>query len=136
MSVTAASIENEAQTNGSVVQALSTQLQSLHQAIPPLQQQANDVASHVVVLHSSFRQLNRDVRSLHAEGFQQLAELSRSIQNSGANVETAISSKLGEYSEQMHRLGQDIINDILPHKDEQFMRLEALVRIRITQKMS
>ena len=106
---------------------MSTQLVSLHQAVPPLQRQADDVVNRVRVEHSGFRQLNCDVRSLRAGGFQQLAELSRSMQNPGASVETAIISKLDEYGQQMHNLGQDIKRDISQDKGGQLMRIEALV---------
>ena len=107
-----------------------TTLFQQHQAVPTFQRKADDVFDNIGAMRSDIHDLKQDVRGLRAQGFRQLTEVSRDVGTSKACTETGIISKLNEYGEQMHNLGQDIKRDISQDKGGQLMRLEALVRNR------
>ena len=109
------------------VQALSSPLQAIKKAFPPIQQQTENTAITVRAMHDEVHILRREAQNSQERVLQEIIGLANHADHSSRNLDSAIVIALDSYSTKMNNLKHDLIFSQSQHTGEVIAKLEAMV---------
>ena len=108
------------------IQALSSPLQAINKAFPPIQQQTEDTAIIVRAMHDEVHTLRREAQT-SKRALQEMIGLANRADSSSRGLDSAIAMTLDSYSAKMNNLRHDLIFSQSQHAGEVIAKLEAMV---------
>ena len=107
--------------------ALSSPLQAINKALPPIQQQTENTAISVIAMQDEVHTLRREAQNSQERVLQEMIGLAGRADRSSRGLDSAIAMTLDSYSAEMNNLRRDLIFSQSQHTGEVIAKLGAMV---------
>ena len=124
---TASNTETAVRNNYTAIQALSSPVQDIYQALPLIQQQSENTAITINAVHDEAQDSRRDFRDFRERALQGLTNLANQRENSPRSLETTIRMALDRYSAGINELREDLRSNHSQQTSHVNAKMEALV---------
>ena len=109
------------------IQALSSPLQAINKAFPPIQQQTENTAITVRAVYDEVHTLRREAQNSQERVLQEMIGLANCADHSSRGLGSAIATTLDSYSAKMNNLRHDLTFSQSQQTGEVIAKLEAVV---------
>ena len=126
---TASGTETAVRNNQAAIQALSSPLQAINQAVPFIQQQNDATAITLRAVHKEAHDSRQEARQFRQKVLTELTKLADRVDSSPNSLERAIAIKLDLYSAKMTQVKHDLHFTHSENPSELLVRLDAIVGV-------